>query len=228
MKKPTNRYAIIVAGGSGTRIGSALPKQFLNVQNKPIIVHTLEKFIAASPEIQCIIALPEAYFSLWENISQQYNLQHIPYCKGGKSRFESVKNALNTLNDSSENTLVAVHDSVRPFVTPQLIAQCFEAAEKWNAIIPVISPNDSLRQIENEKSWSVNRNNFRIVQTPQCFKLHLLKKAYLQAESPLFTDDASVVEAAGHTIHLIEGLRENIKITQTFDLLLAAFIANTH
>jgi 2-C-methyl-D-erythritol 4-phosphate cytidylyltransferase len=211
------KYAIIVAGGSGTRMGASLPKQFLLLNNKPILVHTIERFLEI-PDISIVLVLPKAYFSEWEKISNSYSLglQAITFLEGGKTRFESVKNGLKSITKTEG--LVAVHDAVRPFVSKDKIMASFEMAFAKGSSVLAVSSKDSLRIIDGTKNKSLPREKVYVIQTPQTFKLEILKEAYLQAESELFTDDASVVESAGYPIHLITGEYSNIKITDPEDL----------
>ena len=211
---------IITAGGIGKRMGTETPKQFLLLKGKPIIFHTIEKFYAFNSSIEIIVVLPDFYIPQWENLCQKFlfTIKH-KVVAGGDERFHSIQNGLlETTGD-----LVAVHDAVRPCVSEDVVRNCFSAAEKFGAAIPILSISESLRKIENENSVAVNREDFKIVQTPQCFKIEILQKAYRQHYSTLFTDDASVVEADGQKIHLVHGNRENIKITTPEDLKLAEF-----
>ena len=220
MLKP--KIAIIVAGGKGERMNADIPKQFLEIQGKPILMHTLEVFNRFDAKIQLILVLPAVQIDLWKELcaKHNFNLNH-QIIAGGQSRFDSVKNGLEAVNAPA---LVAVHDGVRPLVSVDTIAHCFETAEKFDAAIPVVDLVDSIRQVSENTSQSVDRNAFKLVQTPQVFDAELLQKAYKQEFSLLFTDDASVVEAFGTKIHLVKGNRENIKITTEFDLKLAEAI----
>jgi 2-C-methyl-D-erythritol 4-phosphate cytidylyltransferase len=213
------KIAIIVAGGKGERMNAGIPKQFLEIQGKPILMHTLEAFYRFETEMKLILVLPAAQISFWENLCENHNFT-FPHqiVEGGNARFYSVKNALEAIQTPS---LVAVHDGVRPLVSMETIARCFDAAEKLDAAIPVVDLVDSIRQLTDNGSRSVDRNAYKLVQTPQVFDGELLKKAYEQEFSTLFTDDASVVEAMGKHVQLVEGNRENIKITTEFDLKIA-------
>lgn len=217
MKKPL--IAIIVAGGRGERMNADVPKQFIEIQSKPILMHTLEAFYRYNKTIQLVVVLPEAQLEFWTNLCQKhrFELKH-QVVTGGQTRFQSVKNGLAVVKVPS---FVAVHDGVRPLVHLQTIARCFEAVIEWDAVVPVVDSVDSIRQLTNNGSQSVDRNIFKLVQTPQVFDAELLKKAYQQEFSPVFTDDASVVEAMGISVKLVEGNRENIKITTAFDLKMA-------
>jgi len=213
---------LLVAGGSGTRMGSNIPKQFIICQNKPIIQLTIERFFNWNPTIKLVLVLPENQIESWKNTtkSKGYTINY-QICKGGKERFDSVKNGLSFL----DTNIIMVHDGVRPFVNNNTLDRCLEKAREKGSAIPVIKPVESMRQIINvDESNAVNREDFRLVQTPQCFKQEWIKKAYIQDFTPFFTDDASVVEKAGYPIFLVDGSRENIKITTPFDLQLSDFI----
>ena len=217
-----HKYAIIVAGGKGERMGSETPKQFLELKGKPILMHTLEKFKTAFPAIEIILALPENQIDFWEELCYKHGFTNVPHyiVKGGQTRFHSVKNALELVKRES---IVAVHDGVRPLVTTKTITNCFnEAAQKGNAI-PVMDIEESLRYFSKQDgtNHAVPRSCYKIVQTPQCFQSELILKAYKQSYDVNFTDDASVIEKLGETINLVKGNKENIKITTTEDLLIA-------
>lgn len=215
-------YAIILAGGKGLRMGADLPKQFLLLAGKPVLMHTLEAFHQADSTTELILVLPLDHQAYWKELCMRhaFTLMHT-IVTGGNVRFESVRNGLALV---TEESLVAVHDGVRPLVKPTLIAKCFEAAADKGAVIPVFELTESIRRIEGDRSRAEDRSLFRSVQTPQTFRSELLKKAYEQAFKSEFTDDASVVEAAGCEIALVEGHRENIKITTPQDLLLAELL----
>lgn len=230
---------IIVAGGKGLRMGSDLPKQFLPIGGRPVLMHTMEAFERAIPGIRIVLVLPIDQQAYWHELCQQHHFT-LPHriADGGETRFHSVKNGLMTLIGPAEpispieNCLVAVHDGVRPFVSEDVIRRCFDAARTHGAAIPVVPVVETLRQIpsshsdseesEERPSATVDRSLFRLVQTPQVFQLPLLLQAYEQPYRDTFTDDASVVEALGHPITLVEGNRENIKITTPFDLTIAS------
>ena len=210
------KYVIIVAGGSGKRMNSVIPKQFLLLAGKPVLMRTIEKFYCYNDNIQIITVLPDEQIEFWKTLCEKYSFT-IPHkiVVGGSSRFFSVKNGLNLVETPS---LVAVHDGVRPLVSTETISRCFDAAEKFDTAIPVLSSVDSLRQIIDNKSIAVDRDKYKIVQTPQIFNSELLKTAYLQDFDEKFTDDATVVESLGKEIYLTDGNRENIKITTEIDL----------
>lgn len=213
---------IIVAGGKGERMNANIPKQFLEIQGKPILMHTLEVFEKFDASMQLILVLPAVQINYWRELCKKhaFTLPH-EIVVGGQTRFHSVKNGLQA---TKGNCLIAVHDGVRPLVSVDTILRCFTEAENRKAVIPIIDMVDSVRYITENGNQSVDRAAYKLVQTPQVFDAGLLRKAYLQEFSPLFTDDASVVEALGTKIHLVEGNRENIKITTEFDLKLAETI----
>lgn len=212
-------YIIIVAGGSGTRMNNVVPKQFLELLGKPVLMHTIEKFTAAIPEISVVVVLSPQYTEEWNTLCEKHNFSSpFQLTDGGETRFHSVKNGLELV---PENCIVGVHDAARPLVSIQTIVNAFETAEQKGNASPAIPLTESVRVVENDTNKAVDRTNYFIVQTPQCFRSNLLKKAFLQDYRPEFTDDASVVEAMGEKINLIEGNRENIKITTPMDLILA-------
>jgi len=214
-----NRYALIVAGGSGKRMGTEIPKQFLELAGKPVLMRTIERFSAFDPSIRIILVLPEDQPGYWEELKKKYSFSVLHMVvAGGPTRFDSVKNGLEKID---EKGLVAIHDGVRPLVSTDTIKRCFEAAQKFGNAVPVISPADSVRMITEQGNMPVNRQYLRIIQTPQVFDSRLIKKAYLQEYSPDFTDDATILEKTGETIHLVEGNRENLKITNPGDIEIA-------
>jgi 2-C-methyl-D-erythritol 4-phosphate cytidylyltransferase len=219
-----NLYALIVAGGTGSRMGANAPKQFLELAGKPVLMRTIERFRSFDVSIKIITVLPEDQLGYWEELQKKYSFS-IPntVVKGGPARFFSVKNGLDKVED---NSLVAIHDGVRPLVSTDTIKRCFDAAEKFGNAVPVISPTDSLRMITEQGNIPVNRQYLRIIQTPQVFDSKLIKKAYLQDYSPDFTDDAMLLEKTGETIHLVEGNRENLKITNPGDMAVAEALFN--
>jgi 2-C-methyl-D-erythritol 4-phosphate cytidylyltransferase len=214
-----NLYALIVAGGSGSRMGTNIPKQFLELAGKPVLMRTIERFWSFDVSTKIIIILPEDQLTYWEELQKKYSFS-IPntVVKGGPARFFSVKNGLDKVED---NGFVAIHDGVRPLVSTDTIKRCFIAAEKFGNAVPVISPADSVRMITGQGNIPVNRQYLRIIQTPQVFDSKLIKRAYLQDYNPDFTDDATLLEKTGETIHLVEGNRENLKITNPGDLAVA-------
>lgn len=212
-------FVIIVAGGSGTRMKSATPKQFMELNNKPILMHTIQKFVDSLPDISIVLVLSGSLQDEWKNLCSKHNF-HIPHqiTDGGETRFHSVKNGLMLV---PENCVVGVHDAARPLVSEATILKAYEVAKEKGNASPAIPLVESIRVKENDGNKAVDRSNYFIIQTPQCFRSNILKKAFLQDYTPAFTDDASVVEAMGEKINLIEGNRENIKITTPQDLLIA-------
>lgn len=218
----TNKYCIIVAGGSGSRMGMDIPKQFLLLGNKPVLFHSIESFHEYDREMQIVLVLPAAHIKTWKELISKYPLSHEPILvEGGKTRYHSVKNGLNLLPD---NGLVAIHDGARPFIGKELISSCFNAAAKKGNTIPVIPVEDSMRIIEGDKNSAVDRNNYVRIQTPQLAEVKLLKKAFEQKWQPAFTDESNMLEAMGVEVHLVEGDPGNIKITNKADLELAEFL----
>lgn len=213
------KYAVIVAGGSGTRMGTEIPKQFLKIGEEPVLMHTLRTFYEYDATLRIIVVLPEQQISYWQQLCQEHTFS-IPHqvTSGGQTRFESVKNGLALIEPPC---LIGIHDGVRPFVSPDSLKRCYHHAEALGNAIPVLDAFESVRQVTDESSVALDRSTIKLVQTPQVFHSDLLLKAYKQPYQPVFTDDASVVEAAGYTIHLVAGNRENIKITTPFDLHLA-------
>lgn len=221
------KYAIIVAGGSGTRMKSDIPKQFLQLNHKPVLWHTLRAFESVG-DISVILVLPEAQIGYWKKllveIGETFRGRIVT---GGETRFHSVKNGLLSIEDE-ENTLVAVHDGVRPLVSPELIRRSYESAEAHGSAITAVALKDSLRQINREGSTPADRESFRLVQTPQTFRIDWMQKAFNTEYLPHFTDCASVLEQAGYPVRLIEGDYKNIKITTPEDLMVAeAFLETT-
>lgn len=214
------KFALIVAGGSGTRMGTDVPKQFLCLNGKPILMHTLERFMAYDRSIQITLVLPESQFDYWIDLCQThgFKLRH-QLVSGGSTRFQSVRNGLMNLPDDG---IVFIHDGVRPLVSTQTLSNCEKSTLERGNALPVMPVIETLREVSDGISKHADRSRFRLVQTPQTFQLERIKQAFQQNESPLFTDDASVAEAFGDKIHLVEGNVENIKITQPPDLRIAA------
>lgn len=214
-----NLYVIIVAGGSGKRLGGDVPKQFLELAGKPVLMRTIERFWSFDESIKIITVIPGDQMDYWEKLQNKYSFS-IPntVVKGGAARYFSVKNGLKKVKDSG---LVAIHDGVRPLVSADTIKRCFEAAAKFGNAVPVTSPIDSVRMITEQGNIPVNRQYLRNIQTPQVFDSKLIKKAYLQDYNSEITDDAMLLEKTGETIHLVEGNMENLKITNPGDLAVA-------
>ncbi len=214
-------YIIIVAGGKGQRMGGDVPKEFLPVGGIPVLMRTLMRFNEYSPALQIILVLPRSQQDYWRDLCRQHQFR-IPYllADGGKTRFHSVKNGLDLIPNDAEG-VVGVHDGVRPFVAVEVIGRCFDAARQAEAVIPVVPVVETLRHVER---GNVFRDEYRLVQTPQTFSIQLLKAAFSQPYRNTFTDDASVVEAYGRQVTMVEGNRENIKITTPFDMLMARML----
>ena len=215
-------YVIIVAGGKGLRMGSDIPKQFLPIGGKPVLMRTLERFREYSPALQIILVLPKAQQEYWKELCQKHNFT-VAYqlADGGETRFHSVQHGLALIPDDAEG-VVGVHDGVRPFPSIDVISNCYETARTAKAVIPVIPVVETVRHLDNApSSHTVPRGEYRLVQTPQTFDIQLLKAANRQSYNASFTDDASVVEAFGFDVTLVEGNRENIKITTPYDLKIA-------
>ena len=215
-------YAIIVAGGSGQRMKSKLPKQFLELNGKPILMHTLERFYHAKSTISLVVVLPKSHHTTWNTLcsNHQFKIPH-SICEGGETRFQSVKNGLSFCESES---IIAVHDGVRPLVTSTFILNIYREAELKNAVVPIVPVVEALRKVSNNSNEALDRSLYYTVQTPQCFSSSILLKSYQQKEKSTFTDDASVVEAFGKKINLFQGEVNNIKITSSKDLLLAEAI----
>ena len=212
-------YVVIVAGGSGKRMGMGMPKQFMELAGRPLLMHTIERFRQFNSSIEIVTVLPENQLRHWSELQKRYSFD-VPHTlvKGGAHRFISVKNGLKFVGTPG---LVAIHDGVRPLVRLDTIQRCFDTAAELGNAIPVISPADSLRLINDHTSVPVSRVNVKQVQTPQVFNAELIKKAYQQEYDPSFTDDATVLEKTGEKINMVDGNRENIKITNPEDLFIA-------
>jgi 2-C-methyl-D-erythritol 4-phosphate cytidylyltransferase len=214
-------YIIIVAGGKGLRMGTDIPKQFLPIGGKPVLMRTLERFREYSADLQIILVLPKAQQDYWQELCQEYDFKvEYQMTDGGETRFHSVQHGLALIPDDAEG-VVGVHDGVRPFPSIDVIRNCYETARKKKAVIPVIPIVETVRHLQDETSVTVPRGDYRLVQTPQTFDIQLLKAANRQPYNDGFTDDASVVEAFGFDVTLVEGNRENIKITTPYDLKIA-------
>ncbi len=212
-------YALIVAGGKGTRIKTKLPKQFLELKGKPILLHTIEVFYRYSEKIEIILVLPEDDFEIWEGICKKFNFdKSIILQKGGETRFQSVKNGLSKIEGPG---LVAIHDGVRPLVSEDIIGASFHLAAVHQSAVAAVRLKDSIRMTDQDNTKAVDRSRFRLIQTPQTFDIALIKQAYEMKEDLSLTDDASVAEKSGHVISLFEGSYENIKITTPEDLIIA-------
>lgn len=213
---------IIVAGGAGRRMGGALPKQFMMLEQQPILARSINRIHEALPKAEIVVVLPAEHVELWRNMAARFDVARHKIAIGGKERFHSVKSGLVALSEGVRT--IAVHDAVRPLASKKLIIRLVLATEKHDAVIPVVAPADSYRSVEGNDSKIIDRSALRMVQTPQLFRAEALRKAYEQEFSESFTDDASVVEAAGYKVALEEGERENFKITTPLDITLARAI----
>ena len=220
-------YVIIVAGGKGMRMGTELPKQFLPVAGKPVLMRTIERFCQFSRDLNFIVVLPQSQQACWHSLCRKHHFT-IPHTiiNGGDTRFASSKNGLSHIPNDAQG-LVAIHDGVRPFVSVDVISRCFNEARASGTAVPVIPAIDTLRQVNTEtgETFTVNRSLFRAVQTPQVFDIALTHRAFSQPYRDSFTDDASVIESLGVKISMVEGNRENIKLTTPFDLKVAEVLA---
>ena len=220
------QYVIIVAGGSGRRMKSDIPKQFIEIKGIPIIIKTIRCFLDYNQTIRVIVCVHANYKTYLENLLTKFNLneKEILITLGGETRFDSVKNGLQFVDD--ETGIVGIHDAARPFVSAQTISYCYDTAAARGNAVPCLPVTESLRKISNNINNSINRNEYKIIQTPQCFLASKIKKAFMQPYTTSFTDDATVLESMGESINLVEGNPENIKITSPFDLIVASAIMN--
>jgi 2-C-methyl-D-erythritol 4-phosphate cytidylyltransferase len=220
-----NEHALIVAGGKGTRIKSKFPKQFLELNDLPVLMHTINAFYRYSESINIILVLPEDDFDLWKELCVKHNFNRpLVLQKGGESRFQSVKNGLDKIKGEG---LVAIHDGVRPLVSEDIIGASFHLAAVHESAVAAVRLKDSIRMTDQDNTKAMDRSRFRLIQTPQTFKVSLIKQAYQQKEDASLTDDASVAERDGHIISLFEGSYENIKITTQEDLIVAEALLNS-
>lgn len=220
-------YIIIVAGGKGLRMGAELPKQFLPVGGRPVLMRTIERFRKYSADLNIILVLPHSQQEFWRSLCREYafNIEHT-VVDGGATRFLSSKNGLAAVPDDAQG-VVGIHDGVRPFVSVEVIDRCFETARRYGAALPVMPVTDTLRYVGDAcAGHNVQRSDYRSVQTPQAFSIPLIKKSFDVPDSDAFTDDASVAEAAGMAVTMVEGNRENIKLTTPYDLKVAEWMAN--
>lgn len=211
---------VIVAGGKGLRMGGDIPKQFLPVKGMPVLMRTIQRFYDYDNAMQIVLVLPEAQQGYWKQLCEEYHFS-LPYvlANGGETRFHSVRNGIAKVDEGVG--LIGVHDGVRPFVSVETIAACYDEAARSGAVVPVIDVVETVRHLRAEGSVTVPRSEYRLVQTPQVFDAALLRRAYGQAYTDFFTDDASVVERYGHAVSLVQGNRENIKITTPYDMRIA-------
>jgi len=216
------KIAIIVAGGTGQRMGSVVPKQFLEIEGKAILLHTIDQFTAAFSDIELVIVLPQGYIEEGQTLLAQngYN-KNVQFVAGGETRFQSVKNGLTKV---TSDAIVFVHDAVRCLLTPALIQRCYQQAAEKGSAIPAVSATDTVRLIQGTGHVLLDRENVMLIQTPQTFQADLLLEAFKQDYVPEFTDEANVVEANGKSVYLVDGEFENIKITRPLDLAIAEYI----
>ncbi len=210
---------IIVAGGAGKRMSLDIPKQFIEINGLPILMHTISRFYNVDTSFKIRVVIPETEFERWNQLcaDKHFNIP-VSLNPGGETRFHSVKNGLKGIEPDS---IVGIHDGVRPFVDEEVIKRCYTLAEKFGAVIPAINVNESIRKLTASGSRHVERSKYKLIQTPQVFNGQWIVEAYTLNYSPEFTDDASVAEAAGYKVHLTDGNRENIKITDAFDIEIA-------
>ncbi len=219
------RHAILVAGGTGSRMGSELPKQFITLQGIPVLGRTILRFKEFDPEINIVVVVHPDFIDYWRLNAEALNLPEHTLVAGGETRFHSVQNGLNSIE--AERGVVAVHDAVRMFVSDGTLERCFGTASELGTAVPIMPVVDSLRQFDGEGWRHVERKNFVAVQTPQCFSIEILREAYCEEYNPGFTDDASVVESIGFEINMVEGNQENVKLTNRIDLLVAEALLNS-
>ena len=218
------KYAVIVAGGKGVRMGSAVPKQFLPLNGHPILYHTIKAFADAYADMQLVLVLPQDQLSYAQMVLQSFPERiDITIVAGGETRYHSVQNGLKVVD---ENSIVFVHDGVRPLVSTALIQRCYEQAIDKGSAIPAIPVADSMRILEDEDSRPIDREQMRIIQTPQTFKAEVILPAFQQEYQVAFTDEATVVEAYGDNVYLVDGEKRNIKVTTPEDMIVAEALLN--
>lgn len=220
------KFALIVAGGSGNRMNNSVPKQFLEIDRKPVLMHTFEAFNRFDSELEFVLVLPEDQVKSWEELCKKHQFTFsYKLASGGKTRFQSVQNGLNLID---EEGIVFIHDGVRPLVSMQTIQNCYNTTVMQGNALPVVPPSESIRYSFGNENKAVDRTRFFLVQTPQTFRVNEIKEAYKKAPHQNFTDDASVLEYSGQNINLVEGNRENIKITWPQDLIVAESFLSSH
>jgi 2-C-methyl-D-erythritol 4-phosphate cytidylyltransferase len=219
------KYAVIVAGGVGSRMNTSTPKQFLLLKNKPVLFYSIDVFLKAYDDLQVILVLPDEHISKGQEVIDAYfNTSRITICQGGRTRFHSVQNGLSLINDES---IIFVHDGVRCLITKNLIQRCYVKAEASGSAIPVITSKDSIRLLTDEGNVALERNSVKLVQTPQVFHSKILLNAFKIDYKDKFTDEATVVEAFGIKVNLVQGEENNIKITTATDIVIAEQLINT-
>lgn len=222
MANTSSTTLILVAGGKGTRMASAIPKQFLPLQGKPVLYHPVNTFLKVFPDIDIILVLPEEHLSYGNMLLQAFEQSiDLTMVRGGATRFHSVQNGLKAMNNTD---IVFIHDGVRPLADIALIQRCYLSAQQYGSAIPAMPVTDSIRQWDGSTFRSVDRDGLRSIQTPQTFRSELIRSAFEQEYQELFTDEASVVEALGEKVHLVEGAARNIKITRPEDLIIAELL----
>ena len=221
-----SNFLILVAGGRGLRMGSDLPKQFMPLGGQPVIMRTIRRCVEAMPGLGIVVVLHPDYVDMWHRLCEEHGFDiSVRIVRGGEERFHSVKNGLDVISSSAGDDIVAVHDAVRPLVSVEVIRRTFAEAVEHGAVVPALPSVESVRLVDaGGRSMAVSRNSVMLVQTPQVFSLSLLRKAYAQPYRDTFTDDASVVEALGHPIHIVPGNRENIKLTTPLDMQMAEML----
>ena len=217
----SNKIAIIVAGGTGQRMGSVVPKQFLEIEGKSILLHTIDQFVNAFDDISLVVVLPEGYIEEGKKLLKNRTKNPIQFIAGGETRFQSVKNGLTAVKEKS---IVFVHDAVRCLLTPALVQRCYQQAVENGSAIPAVSSTDTVSIMENEKHHLFDREKVMLIQTPQTFQSEIILAAFDQVYQPNFTDEANVVEASGQPLFLVDGEFENIKITRPLDLAIATYV----
>ena len=217
----SNKIAIIVAGGTGQRMGSVVPKQFLEIEGKSILLHTIDQFVNAFDDISLVVVLPEGYIEEGKKLLKNRTKNPIQFIAGGETRFQSVKNGLTAVKEKS---IVFVHDAVRCLLTPAVVQRCYQQAVENGSAIPAVSSTDTVRIMENEKHHLFDREKVMLIQTPQTFQSEIILAAFDQVYQPNFTDEANVVEASGQPVFLVDGEFENIKITRPLDLAIATYV----
>ena len=225
MKTPGHNAVVIVAGGTGLRMGADVPKQFLPLAKKPMLMHTIERFYEFDSSIQIVVVLHPDYFTLWNDLCREYNFNiACELVAGGSTRFDSVKRGLTLVPNSK---IVGIHDAARPFVTKELIAESYHTAQQEQCgVIPVVDEKNSLREVIGDMHQPLDRERVKIVQTPQVFPAHLIKEAYKVNYNPLFTDDATVAENSNIVVKLMQGDDANIKVTTMSDVHYASYLLN--
>ena len=215
-----------MAGGQGLRMGGDVPKQFMLLGGEPVIMRTIRRFVEAMPGLGIVLVLHPDYVDMWHRLCEEHGFDiSVRIVRGGEERFHSVKNGLDVISSSAGDDIVAVHDAVRPLVSVEVIRRTFAEAVEHGAVVPALPSVESVRLVDaGGRSMAVSRNSVMLVQTPQVFSLSLLRKAYAQPYRDTFTDDASVVEALGHPIHIVPGNRENIKLTTPLDMQMAEML----